>query len=107
MRRRMSPRSAPLDIRSEMCLNSYREHRVCAQSATLMRNDAMPKPRPKEATAPRQQRPTRENRGSNEGASAPFLISEGEKSTANPAKEANNGALQQADEPSGQTPGGG
>src|SRR3954452_5656060 len=69
-----------------------------------MRNDAMPKPRPKEATAPRQQRPTRENRGSNEGASAPFLISEGEKSTENPAKEANNGALQQADEPRAKKP---
>jgi hypothetical protein len=64
----------------------------------------MPKPRPKEATAPRQQRPTRENRGSNEGASAPFLISEGEKSTENPAKEANNGALQQADEPRAKKP---
>ena len=58
----------------------------------------MPKPRPKEATAPRQQRPTRENRGSNEGASAPFVIPGGEKAAENPAKEANNGALQQADE---------
>ena len=53
----------------------------------------MQKPRPKQAPAPRQQRPGRENRGSNEGASAPFLISEGEKSAENPAKAANNGAL--------------
>src|SRR4051794_3783795 len=67
-------------------------------AATVMRNDAMPKPRPKEAPAPRQQRPTRENRGSNKGASAPFLISEGEKAAENPAKPASNGALQQADE---------
>ena len=58
----------------------------------------MQKPRPKEAPAPRQQRPTRENRGSNKGASAPFVIPGGEKAAENPAKEANNGALQQADE---------
>src|SRR5215207_3076992 len=38
----------------------------------------MQKPRPKEAPAPRQQRPTRENRGSHEGASAPFSVSKGE-----------------------------
>jgi hypothetical protein len=58
----------------------------------------MQKPRPKQATAPRQQRPTRENRGSNEGASAPFVIPGGEKAAENPAKEANSGALQQANE---------
>ena len=34
----------------------------------------MQKPRPKEAAAPRQHRPTRDNSGSHEGASAPFLI---------------------------------
>jgi hypothetical protein len=38
----------------------------------------MQKPRPKEATAPRQQRPTRETGGSNRGASAPFSVSKGE-----------------------------
>jgi hypothetical protein len=59
----------------------------------------MPKPRPKEATAPRQQRPTRENRGSHEGASAPFVIPGDEKAAENPAKEASNGALRQSDEP--------
>jgi hypothetical protein len=46
----------------------------------------MQKPRPKEATAPRQQRPDRENRGSNKGASAPFVIPGGEKAAANPPK---------------------
>jgi hypothetical protein len=45
----------------------------------------MQKPRPKEAPAPRQQRPTRENRGSNRGASAPFVILEGEKAAETPA----------------------
>src|SRR3954447_2646740 len=63
-----------------------------------MRNDAMQKPRPKEAPAPRQQRPTRENRGSHEGASAPLVVSKGEKAAENPAKEANNGALHKAEE---------
>jgi hypothetical protein len=38
----------------------------------------MQKPRPKEAPAPRQQRSTRETGGSHEGASAPFVIPEGE-----------------------------
>jgi hypothetical protein len=38
----------------------------------------MQKPRPKEAPAPRQQRPTRETGGSTKGASAPFVIPEGE-----------------------------
>ena len=58
----------------------------------------MQKPRPKEAPAPRQQRPTRENRGSHEGASAPFVIPEGEKVPENPAKPTSNGAPQKADE---------
>ena len=58
----------------------------------------MPKPRPKQAPAPRQQRPTRENRGSNKGAPAPFAVSGGEKSTENPAKPTNNGAPCQAEE---------
>ena len=44
----------------------------------------MQKPRPKEATAPRQQRPTRENRGSHEGASAPFSVSKGENAPNQP-----------------------
>jgi hypothetical protein len=44
----------------------------------------MQKPRPKEAPAPRQQRPTRENRGSHEGASAPFVIPEGENAPNQP-----------------------
>src|SRR5215211_5229858 len=38
----------------------------------------MQKPRPKEAPAPRQQRLSRENRGSHEGASAPSSVSKGE-----------------------------
>ena len=58
----------------------------------------MQKPRPKEAPAPRQQRPTRENRGSNKGAEAPFVIPEGEKVPENPAKATNNGAPQRAEE---------
>src|SRR3954469_11915623 len=58
----------------------------------------MQKSRPKEAPAPRQQRPGRENRGSTKGASAPFVIPGGEEAAENPAKEANNGALRQADE---------
>ena len=44
----------------------------------------MQKPRPKEAPAPRQQRPDRENRGSNKGASAPFVIPEGENAPNQP-----------------------
>src|SRR3954470_20417357 len=81
-----------------------------------MRNYAMRKPRPKEAPAPQRQRPGRENRGSHEGASAPFVIPGSETTTKAarktapsahkppakaieiPAKPTNNGALQQADE---------
>jgi hypothetical protein len=48
----------------------------------------MQKPRPKEALAPRQQRSSRENRGSNKGASAPFVIPGGE----NALKQAQNSA---------------
>jgi len=76
----------------------------------------MRKPRPKEAPAPQRQRPGRENRGSHEGASAPFVIPGSETTTKAarktapsahkppakaieiPAKPTNNGALQQADE---------
>src|SRR5215210_5104914 len=58
----------------------------------------MQKTRSKEAPAPRQQRPTRENRGLNKGASAPFFIPGGEKAAENPAEPASNGALHQADE---------
>src|SRR5215210_2712381 len=58
----------------------------------------MPKPRPKEAPAPRQQRPTRDNRGSNKGASAPFAVPGGEKAAENPGKPTNNGALNRPDE---------
>ena len=68
----------------------------------------MQKPRPKEATAPCQQRPDRENRGSNKGASAPFVIPEGENApnqpqsptpNANeaPAKPTDNSAPQRAE----------
>jgi hypothetical protein len=64
----------------------------------------MQKPRPKEAPAPRQQRSTRENRGSNRGASAPFSIPGGEKAAENLAKPANNGALPKADEVSARRP---
>src|SRR3982751_4951954 len=60
----------------------------------------MQKPRPKEATAPRQQRPACENRGSHEGAPAPFAIPGGEKPAENPAKPTNNGAPQKAEEAS-------
>jgi hypothetical protein len=58
----------------------------------------MQKPRPKEATAPQSQRSTRENRGSNRGASAPFSIPGGEIAAENSAKPASNGALHQADQ---------
>src|SRR5215207_319475 len=44
----------------------------------------MQKPRPKEAPAPRQQRPTRENRGSHEGAPAPFAVSKRENAPNQP-----------------------
>jgi hypothetical protein len=44
----------------------------------------MQKPRPKEAPAPRPQRSSRENRGPNKGASAPFSISGDEKVSENP-----------------------
>src|SRR3712207_6173916 len=44
----------------------------------------MQKPKPKEATAPRQQRSTRENRGSNKGASAPFAVPRGENASNQP-----------------------
>ena len=50
----------------------------------------MQKPRPKEARGLRQQRLIREMSGSNEGASAPFIVSEGEKTAetlANPASD--------------------
>src|SRR3712207_2043986 len=57
----------------------------------------MQKPRPKEATAPHRQRPTRENRGSNEGAPAPFVVSKGEKAAESPDKPTDNGAPQKAD----------
>src|SRR5215207_3049758 len=58
----------------------------------------MQQPRPKEAPAPRQQRPTRENRGSNEGASAPLVVSGSENAAENPTKKATNGALDRPDE---------
>ena len=38
----------------------------------------MPKPRPQQAAAPEQQRPTRDDRASTKGASAPFVIPRGE-----------------------------
>jgi hypothetical protein len=57
----------------------------------------MQKPRPKEAPAPRQQRPTRENRGSHEGASAPFVIPEGEKAAETPAPSVSETLAKQAD----------
>ena len=56
----------------------------------------MQKPRPKEATAPRQQRSTREKSGSNKGASAPFSVPGGEKAPETPAKPTDNGALPKA-----------
>ena len=57
----------------------------------------MQKPRPKEAPAPRQQRPTRENRGSNRGASAPFVVPEGEKAAETPAPSVSETLAKQAD----------
>jgi hypothetical protein len=41
----------------------------------------MQKPRPNEARAPRQQRSSRENRGSQKGASAPFVVPRGENAS--------------------------
>src|SRR4051794_4218843 len=38
----------------------------------------MPKPRPKQAAAPEQQRPTRDDRASTKGASAPLVVPRGE-----------------------------
>jgi hypothetical protein len=57
----------------------------------------MQKPRPKEAAAPRQQRPTRENRGSHEGASAPLVVSEGEQTAETPAPSVSETLAKQAD----------
>src|SRR3954454_5178830 len=48
----------------------------------------MQKPRPKEAITPERQRSTRENRGTNKGASAPFVIPGDE----NALKQAQNSA---------------
>ena len=58
----------------------------------------MQKPRPKEAPAPHQQRSTRENRGSNKGASAPFVVSGGEQTAETPANPAPNSTLPKADD---------
>src|SRR5215210_1274721 len=66
-------------------------------SATVMRNDAMQKPRPKEAPAPHRQRPARNTDTSTKGASAPLVVSRGEKAAEKQAPT-NNGALHQADE---------
>src|SRR5215207_4687647 len=70
---------------------------VCIACAHVLQRSkgaiSMQKPRPKEAPAPRQQRPTRENRGSNKGASAPLVVSGSENAAENPTKKATNGAL--------------
>jgi hypothetical protein len=58
----------------------------------------MQKPRPKDAPAPRQQRPTRDNSGSNKGASAPFVVPGGESAVESPAAEANTGVLNRPNE---------
>jgi hypothetical protein len=57
----------------------------------------MQKPRPKEARALRQQRLIREMSGSNEGASAPFIVSEGEKTAETLANPASDRTLPKAD----------
>jgi hypothetical protein len=57
----------------------------------------MQKPRPKEAPAPRQQRSTRDTSGSNKGASAPFVIPEGEKAVETPAPSVSETLAKQAD----------
>src|SRR5215207_10535888 len=74
---------------------------VCIACAHVLQRSKgavhMQKPRPKEAPAPRQQRPTRENRGSNKGASAPFVIPEGEKAAETPAPSVSETLAKQAD----------
>jgi len=50
----------------------------------------MQKPRPKEATAPRQQQPNRDTSGSTKGASAPFSVSKGENGTNQPQNPSSN-----------------
>jgi hypothetical protein len=57
----------------------------------------MQKPRPKEAPAPRPQRSSRESRGPNKGASAPFSISGDEKVSETLAKPTDNGASQRTE----------
>src|SRR3954452_12624874 len=66
----------------------------------LMRSIFMQKPRPKEDATPQRQRSTRKNRGSHEGASAPLVVSGGEKAAETPAKPTTNGAPQKAEEAS-------
>jgi hypothetical protein len=57
----------------------------------------MQKPRPKEARALRQQRLIRAMSRSNEGASAPFIVSEGEKTAETLANPASGSTLPKAD----------
>ena len=57
----------------------------------------MQKPRPKEARGLRQQRLSREMSGSQEGASAPFIVSEGEKTAETLANPASDRTRPQAD----------
>ena len=57
----------------------------------------MQKPTPKEAPAPQRQRSARENRGSNEGAPAPLVVSGSENAAENPANPVPNSTLPKAD----------
>ena len=56
----------------------------------------MQKPRPKEARGLRQQRLIRAMSGSNEGASAPFIVSEGENTAETLVDPASDSTLPQA-----------
>src|SRR4051812_40178941 len=65
----------------------------------------MPKPRPEQAAAPEQQRPTRDDRASTKGASAPFVIPRGEntmKQAQHPTPNSTKPSAK-ADAPTGKT----
>ena len=65
----------------------------------------MHKPRPQQAAAPEQQRPTRDDRASTKGASAPFVVPRGENTVKQPQSPTPNSTKPSAtaDAPTGKT----
>src|SRR5690348_12135175 len=65
----------------------------------------MQKPRPQQAAAPEPQRPTRDDRASTKGASAPFVVPRGENAMKQPQSPTPNSSkpLAKADAPTGKT----